>query len=75
LLGFRIATLAALLGFIIVQEAEQSASALVEITATAALRTVLAFPQLRLAACGFPVHPQSGTGVGDGNKLTGADDQ
>jgi len=43
LLGFSIAALAALLGFVIVQEAEQFASALTEIAAAAALLTVLAF--------------------------------
>jgi bile acid:Na+ symporter, BASS family len=43
LLGFSIATLAALLGFIIVQETEQFASALTDIAAAAALLTVLAF--------------------------------
>ena len=43
LLGFSIATLAALLGLIIVQEAEQFARALTDIAAAAALLTVLAF--------------------------------
>jgi bile acid:Na+ symporter, BASS family len=43
LLGFSVAALAALLGFIIVQEAEQFASALTDIAAAAALLTVLAF--------------------------------
>ncbi len=43
LLGLSIAALAALLGFVIVQEAEQFASALTEIAAAAALLTVLAF--------------------------------
>jgi hypothetical protein len=43
LLGFSIATLAALLGFIIAQEAEHFASALTEIAAAAALLTALAF--------------------------------
>lgn len=43
LLGLNIATLAALLGFIIAQEAEQFASALPDIAAAAALLTVLAF--------------------------------
>jgi BASS family bile acid:Na+ symporter len=43
LLGFSIAALAALLGFVIVREAEQFASALTEIAAAAAALTVLAF--------------------------------
>jgi bile acid:Na+ symporter, BASS family len=43
LLGFSIATLAALLGFIIVQEAEHFASALTDIAPAVALLTVLAF--------------------------------
>jgi BASS family bile acid:Na+ symporter len=43
LLGFSIATVAALLGFIIVKEAEHFASALTDIAAAAALLTVLAF--------------------------------
>jgi BASS family bile acid:Na+ symporter len=43
LLGFSIATPAALLAFIIVQEAEQFTSALTDIAAAAALLTVLAF--------------------------------
>jgi BASS family bile acid:Na+ symporter len=43
LLGFNIAALVALLGFVIVQEAEQFASALTDIAAAAALLTVLAF--------------------------------
>jgi bile acid:Na+ symporter, BASS family len=43
LLGVSIATLAALLGFIIVQEAEHFASTLPHIAAAAALLTVLAF--------------------------------
>jgi len=43
LLGLNIATLAALLGFIIVQEAEQFATALADIVVAATLLTVLAF--------------------------------
>jgi ACR3 family arsenite efflux pump ArsB len=43
LLGFNIATLAALLGFIIVQNTEQFADALTEIAEATALLTVLAF--------------------------------
>jgi BASS family bile acid:Na+ symporter len=43
LLGFSVATLTALLGFIIVQEAEQFASAFTDLVATASLLTVLAF--------------------------------
>jgi BASS family bile acid:Na+ symporter len=43
LLAFSIATLAALLGFIIVQEAEHFARALTEIVPAVALLTVLAF--------------------------------
>jgi BASS family bile acid:Na+ symporter len=43
LLGFSIATLAALLGFVIAQEAEQFASALTDIAAAAAWLAVLAF--------------------------------
>jgi ACR3 family arsenite efflux pump ArsB len=43
LLGFSVATLAALLGFIIVQEAEQFASALADIAAAAAVLTALPF--------------------------------
>src|SRR5205823_1680558 len=43
LLGFSIATLAALLGFIIVQEAEQFVSAMSDIAAATTLLTVLAF--------------------------------
>jgi bile acid:Na+ symporter, BASS family len=43
LLGFSIAALTVLLGFIIVQEAEQFASALADIAVAAALLTVLAF--------------------------------
>jgi bile acid:Na+ symporter, BASS family len=43
LLGFSVATLAALLGFIIMQQAEQFASALTDLTAAAGALTVLAF--------------------------------
>ncbi len=43
LLGFSVATLAVLLGFIIVQEAEQFASALTDLAAAAGVLTVLAF--------------------------------
>lgn len=43
LLGFSVATLAALLGFIIVQEAEQFASALTDLAVAAGVLTVLAF--------------------------------
>src|SRR5262249_56858391 len=43
LLGFSVATLAALLGFIIVQEAEQFASAVTDLAAAAGVLTVLAF--------------------------------
>ncbi len=43
LLGFSVATLAALLGFIIVQEAEQFASALTDLATAAGALTVLAF--------------------------------
>jgi ACR3 family arsenite efflux pump ArsB len=43
LLGFSVATLAALLGFIIVQEAEQFASALTDIAVAAGVLTALAF--------------------------------
>lgn len=43
LLGFSIAALAALVGFVIVQEAEQFASALADLAAAAGLLTVLAF--------------------------------
>jgi bile acid:Na+ symporter, BASS family len=59
LLGFSIATLAALLGFIIVQEAEQFAGALSEIAAAAALLTVLAF------AAGWVTGWVSGAGAPD----------
>jgi bile acid:Na+ symporter, BASS family len=43
LLGFSVATLAALLGFVIVQAAEQFASALADLAAAAGVLTVLAF--------------------------------
>jgi BASS family bile acid:Na+ symporter len=43
LLGFSVATLAALLGFIIVQEAEQFASAVADLAVAAGVLTILAF--------------------------------
>lgn len=59
LLGFSIAALAALLGFIIVQEAEQFASALTDIAAAASLLTVLAF------GAGWAANWASGAGTTD----------
>jgi bile acid:Na+ symporter, BASS family len=59
LLGFSIAALAALLGFVIVQEAEKFTSALIDIGAAAALLTVLAF------GTGWATSWASGAGVRD----------
>jgi BASS family bile acid:Na+ symporter len=59
LLGFSIATLAALLGFVIVQEAEHFASALTRIVAATALLTVLAF------GAGWATELASGAGATD----------
>jgi BASS family bile acid:Na+ symporter len=59
LLGFSIAALAALLGFIIVQEAEQFASALTDIAVAAALLTVLAF------GAGWAIGRATGAGATD----------
>jgi BASS family bile acid:Na+ symporter len=59
LLGFSIATLAALLGLVIVQEAEHFASALTQIAAATALMTVLAF------GIGWATGFASGAGASD----------